>query len=147
MPQPPMRTLPPLGKKTPVSDRVDIVVIGCSTGGPNALAELLPALPADFPVPILIVQHMPPAFTRFLAQRLNASSKLQVKEAEEGATVEPGTVWIAPGDRHMVAVREGTVVRLTTNQDSPENSCRPSVDVCSARWRRHITVRLYWPSS
>jgi two-component system chemotaxis response regulator CheB len=125
----PGRTLPALSKKTTVSGRIEVVVIGCSTGGPNALAELVPALPADFPVPILIVQHMPPAFTRFLAQRLNASSKLLVKEAVEGAIVEPGTVWIAPGDHHMVAVRAGTSVRLATNQDSPENSCRPSVDV------------------
>ena len=116
-------------KKPLSTERIEVVAIGCSTGGPNALAEILPALPADFPVPILIVQHMPPAFTRFLAQRLNTSSKLQVKEAEEGALVEPGTVWIAPGGHHMTAVREGTAVRLHTNQDSPENSCRPSVDV------------------
>jgi two-component system chemotaxis response regulator CheB len=125
----PKRILPALSQRNAAPDRIDVVVIGCSTGGPNALAELLPALPADFPVPILIVQHMPPAFTRFLAQRLNASSKLQVKEAEAGAIVEPGTAWIAPGDHHMVAVRVGTTVRLATNQDSPENSCRPSVDV------------------
>jgi two-component system chemotaxis response regulator CheB len=116
-------------KKPLSTERIEVVAVGCSTGGPNALAEILPALPADFPVPILIVQHMPPAFTRFLAQRLNTSSKLQVKEAEEGALVEPGTVWIAPGGHHMTAVREGTAVRLHTNQDSPENSCRPSVDV------------------
>jgi two-component system chemotaxis response regulator CheB len=127
-PQPLTKRILPAPRNA-VSDRIDIVVIGCSTGGPNALAELLPALPSDFPVPILIVQHMPPAFTRFLAQRLNASSKLQVKEALDGALVEPGTVWIAPGDHHMVAVRAGTSVRLATNQDSPENSCRPSVDV------------------
>jgi two-component system chemotaxis response regulator CheB len=125
----PQRTIPTLGKRTPVLQRIDVVVIGCSTGGPNALAQLVPALPADFPVPVLIVQHMPPAFTHFLAQRLNASSRLQVKEAVAGALVEPGTVWIAPGDHHMVALREGTAVRLGTNQDSPENSCRPSVDV------------------
>ena len=123
------RALLPVKDSTPVISRVDVVVIGCSTGGPNALAELLPALPADFPVPILIVQHMPPAFTRFLAQRLNSSSKLQVNEAVAGTIIEPGTVWIAPGDYHMVTVREGTTIKLGTNQNSPENSCRPSVDV------------------
>jgi len=116
-------------KQRPGSRRIEVVVIGCSTGGPNALAEILPALPANFPVPILIVQHMPPAFTRFLAQRLNASSKLNVKEVESGDIVDAGTVWIAPGDNHVLAVREGTSVRLITNQDCPENSCRPSVDV------------------
>ena len=123
------RLLPSPSKNSAAIERIDVVVIGCSTGGPNALAEILPALPVDFPVPILIVQHMPPAFTRFLAQRLNATCKLQVKEAVGGEIVDPGIVWIAPGDNHMLAVREGTSVRLAINQESPENSCRPSVDV------------------
>jgi two-component system chemotaxis response regulator CheB len=122
-------TLPPLNKVSSVPHRIDVVALGSSTGGPNALAELIPVLPANFPVPILIVQHMPPAFTRFLAQRLNASSKLQVKEAVDGAIAEAGTVWIAPGGYHMEAVRAGTSVRLFMNQESAENSCRPSVDV------------------
>lgn len=108
---------------------VDVVVIGCSTGGPNVLAEMLPLIPADFPVPILIVQHMPPAFTRFLAQRLDKFSNLHVEEAVHGSILEPGTAWIAPGNYHMVAVRNGNDMRIATNQESPENSCRPSVDV------------------
>jgi two-component system chemotaxis response regulator CheB len=133
-PQPALQILPkpallPPIKRNSTLERIDVVVIGSSTGGPNALAELLPALPVDFRVPVLVVQHMPAAFTHFLAQRLNASSKLEVKEAVAGAIVEPGTVWIAPGDFHMVALREGTSIRLGTNKDNPENSCRPSVDV------------------
>ncbi len=83
--------------------RIDILAIGVSTGGPNALAEVLPALPADFPIPIVIVQHMPPMFTKFLADRLSSVSKLSVREGEEGGLVEPGVVWIAPGNHHMVA--------------------------------------------
>ncbi len=111
------------------SGRIDVLVIGSSTGGPNALAEVLPQLPRDFPLPVLIVQHMPPMFTRFLAQRLDALSPLTVKEAFAGAEVAPGTAWVAPGDYHAIAVRDGVHVRLATNQSPPENSCRPSVDV------------------
>ncbi len=110
-------------------DGVDVVAIGVSTGGPNALARVLPALPADFPVPIVIVQHMPPLFTKFLADRLSASSHLKVEEGRAGAVLEPGTVWIAPGNYHMVVERTGDTVRLATNQEPQENSCRPSVDV------------------
>lgn len=109
--------------------RIDVVAIGSSTGGPNALAEVLPQLPADFPVPVVVVQHMPPMFTKFLAQRLDALSGLEVKEAASGVDVVPGIAWIAPGDYHAVAVRDGVHVRLATNQAPPENSCRPSVDV------------------
>ncbi len=111
------------------SGRIEALVIGSSTGGPNALAEVLPQLPRDFPVPVLIVQHMPPMFTRFLAQRLDALSPLTVKEAFAGADVLPGTAWVAPGDYHAIAVRDGVHVRLATNQAPAENSCRPSVDV------------------
>ena len=108
---------------------VDVLAIGVSTGGPNALADLLPTLPADFPVPVVIVQHMPPMFTRLLAERLDARSPLRVLEAAPGEVVEPGTIWIAPGDFHMVVQRDGTRVRLATHQGPAENSCRPSVDV------------------
>jgi two-component system chemotaxis response regulator CheB len=108
--------------------RADVVAIGVSTGGPNALADVIPRLPADFPLPVLIVQHMPPVFTRLLAERLAATSKVQVKEGVEGGVVEPGTVWIAPGNQHMLLRRDGTDVRLVLNSDPPENSCRPAVD-------------------
>ncbi|MGC2112067.1 MAG: chemotaxis response regulator protein-glutamate methylesterase [Candidatus Korobacteraceae bacterium] len=110
-------------------DRIEVVAIGCSTGGPNALAQILPALPADFPVPLLVVQHMPPAFTRFLAQRLNGLCQLPVEEGRKGEMVKPGTMWIAPGGYHMGVTREGDDTRLCISSEPPENSCRPSVDV------------------
>ncbi len=108
--------------------RIDLLAIGTSTGGPNALAELIPAIPADFPVPVVIVQHMPPVFTRLLAGRLNDKSQLTVQEAKAGQVIKAGEAWIAPGDYHMTVERLGTTVRLALNQDQPENSCRPAVD-------------------
>ena len=111
------------------NQRVDIVAIGTSTGGPNALAEVIPRLPGNFPVPIVIVQHMPPTFTRFLAERLTATSSLVVREGVPGALLEPGDAWIAPGDYHLNLRRVETSVRLGVFQAAPENSCRPSVDV------------------
>ena len=108
---------------------VHAVAIGCSTGGPNALAEVLPRLSASFPVPILIVQHMPPMFTRLLADRLTAQSSLKVHEAATGMVVQPGNAYVAPGDYHMTVVRSGDQVRIVTQQDPPENSCRPAADV------------------
>ncbi len=111
------------------SSRLEVVVIGISTGGPNALAEILPLLPKDFPVPLLVVQHMPPIFTKFLADRLASKCRMAVSEASGGEILEAGHVYIAPGDHHMAVEREGGAVRLRLNKDSPENSCRPSVDV------------------
>jgi two-component system, chemotaxis family, protein-glutamate methylesterase/glutaminase len=109
--------------------RVEILAIGTSTGGPNALAELLPAMPADFPIPIVIVQHMPPVFTRMLAERLNKQSLIRVHEGESGRTLVPGHAWIAPGDHHMIVERHGSELQLALNQAPPEHSCRPAVDV------------------
>lgn len=108
---------------------IKIVVIGVSTGGPNALAEIIPALPVDLPVPVMIVQHMPPMFTRLLAERLDAQAPLHVVESSDGMIVERGNIYIAPGDYHLEAVRVGTEVRTRLNQDARENSCRPAVDV------------------
>jgi two-component system chemotaxis response regulator CheB len=125
------RAAPPISPtKRALSDRpIEILAIGTSTGGPNALAELIPRLPEDFPIPTVIVQHMPPLFTRLLAERLNAQSKLAIKEAEAGQAIEPGHVWIARGDYHMTVGRKGMRVLLNLNQEPPENSCRPAVDV------------------
>jgi len=109
--------------------RVDVLAIGTSTGGPGALMDLIARLPADFPVPILIVQHMPPIFTKLLADRLAATSSLSVAEAAGGRAVSPGQAWIAPGDFHMEVRRDGPAVRIVTQQNAPENSCRPAVDV------------------
>ena len=108
---------------------LDVLAIGSSTGGPNALAELIGSLPGDLGIPILIVQHMPPVFTQLLAERLDRSSRLRVREAVDGAVVRANEVWLAPGDFHMVVSREGTNAVLHTNKGPAENSCRPAVDV------------------
>jgi len=126
---------------------VELVAIGTSTGGPNALADIVSVLPAEFPAPILVVQHMPPMFTRFLAQRLANISALPVKEAAEGDGLQPGHVFVAPGDYHMIVVRDGTSGKLRLGQEPPENSCRPSVDVlfrsvAAAFGRRALAVVL-----
>ena len=120
---------PPEPKPRQRAGSIDVVAIGCSTGGPNALAEVLPHLPRELGVPVLVVQHMPPIFTRFLAQRLDSICALRVREAVAGEAVQPGTIWIAPGDFHLKVVRGGAGLLLGTEQSPPENSCRPSVDV------------------
>jgi two-component system chemotaxis response regulator CheB len=109
--------------------RLEVVAIGTSTGGPNALAEVFGSLPAELPVPVVIVQHMPPMFTRLLADRLSAQFAVKVEEGRAGGTLRAGHAWIAPGDYHMILVRDGVHVRLLVHQDPPENSCRPAVDV------------------
>ena len=108
---------------------IEIVVIGASTGGPNALTEVLEALPADFPVPILVVQHLPKNFTTFFAQRLDASCALTVREAIDGARIAPGAVWIAPGDLHLETHSSTRGFRMATSNSPLVNSCRPAADV------------------
>ena len=115
--------------RRPTPGRVEVVAIGISTGGPNALSELFPTFPADFSVPIVVVQHMPPVFTKLLADRLEAKSNIQVEEGSPGQAVEAGHAFIAPGDYHMIVQKEDRAVRIRTNQEPPENSCRPAVDV------------------
>jgi two-component system chemotaxis response regulator CheB len=105
------------------------VVVGVSTGGPQALSRIIPRLPAGLTVPIVVVQHMPPVFTRFLAERLDAQSTVPVVEAEDGMPALPGRVHIAAGGSHLrlESVRGEVVLR---HDDGPmENSCRPAVDV------------------
>jgi two-component system chemotaxis response regulator CheB len=109
--------------------RVAVVVIGASTGGPNALAELFPTFPPDWSVPLLVVQHMPPGFTARLAERLAEKSRLGVREAVAGEPVAAAQAWVAPGDYHLLVRREGQAVRLALSQEPPVNSCRPAVDV------------------
>jgi two-component system chemotaxis response regulator CheB len=139
--RPAVRPLPsrPIGPVRPVQataitrpagiGRVDIVAIGASTGGPEALAKVLPALPADFPVPVVMVQHMPPLFTRMFAERLDRTCALHVVEATDRMPIGPGMVVLAPGDRHLTVERQGTSVIARLNDGPPENSCRPAVDV------------------
>jgi len=120
--------------------KVEIVVIGVSTGGPTALEAVLPKLAENFPVPVMIVQHMPKLFTGELAERLDRRCALRVREAREGAEVVPGTIWLAPGDAHMevaeaingaaAADRKGVVRRNTVHlhQQQSLNHCKPSAD-------------------
>jgi two-component system, chemotaxis family, protein-glutamate methylesterase/glutaminase len=108
---------------------VDVVVIGVSTGGPDALTTLIPALPGDFPVPIAVVQHMPPIFTDLFAKRLDTHSQLHVAEARAGDRLAPGEVLIAPGDFHLRLRADNLGVVAQLDQGTPENYCRPSVDV------------------
>jgi two-component system chemotaxis response regulator CheB len=112
--------------------RPRVVVIGVSTGGPNALGAILPQFPAEFPLPILLVQHMPPLFTQFLAERLSNSCHLTVKEASQGDPVAAGLIFIAPGNFHMKVAGLGADTRVFLDQSPPQNSCRPSVDALFA---------------
>lgn len=117
---------PPAKKKT---GPIQLVVIGVSTGGPAALAAMMPMLPADLRVPVVIVQHMPPIFTTMLAQRLDSLSKLTVSEAQEFEHPLPGHAYIAPGGQHLEVRKRATGFTFALTEDEPENSCRPAVDV------------------
>lgn len=105
-----------------------IVAIGSSTGGPNALSAIIPRLPGNLPVPVVIAQHMPPLFTAQLAETLDAASALTVREGAHGDLLKPGHVYIAPGGRHMRVSGAGNVRHVEITDDPPENHCRPAVD-------------------
>jgi two-component system chemotaxis response regulator CheB len=121
----PQRPRDPGLRETPY----EVLAVGSSTGGPDALAKFLGGLPGDLPVPVVLVQHMPPIFTRLLAERLNSNCALTILEAEEGMTLRPGTVLVAPGGRHLeIVAKAGSVVARLTD-GPPENYCRPAVDV------------------
>ncbi|MFC0080878.1 chemotaxis response regulator protein-glutamate methylesterase [Aciditerrimonas ferrireducens] len=120
---------PPLATRVRRPARPEVVLVGVSTGGPSALAELLPSLPAGLGVPVLVVQHMPAIFTRLLAERLDRSAPLRVREALDGEPLEPGTVLVAPGGRHLAVERRGGQVVAACLDDPPEHFCRPAVDV------------------
>jgi two-component system chemotaxis response regulator CheB len=107
----------------------ELILIGVSTGGPNALSRVLPRLPADLGVPVLVVQHMPPIFTRSLAVSLDARCPLTVKEAEDGEPLLAGTVYLAPGGLHMKLGGASARRTIQVTNDPPENNCRPSADV------------------
>jgi len=109
--------------------RPELVLIGVSTGGPAALARMLPLLPKDIGVPIAVVQHMPPIFTQSLAESLTSKCSLRVREAADGDKLEPGLVLIAPGGRQMrLASCQDALARAQITDDPPENNCRPAVD-------------------
>src|SRR5262249_25069729 len=105
------------------------IAIGLSTGGPQALAEVLGALPETFAAPILVVQHMPGVFTRFFAERLNGQTPLTVVEAEDGCAIERGHVYVAPGDFHLIVRASGRDIVTAMHQDAPVNAHRPAADV------------------
>jgi two-component system chemotaxis response regulator CheB len=124
-------TMPPANRPQSVSSVPAVVAIGVSTGGPAALEVLLPALPASFPLPVLIVQHMPELFTGVFAQRLDSRCHLRVREAAEGDPVRAGTIYIARGNWHMEVLAAsclGQPPTLHLNQGPLENHCRPAVD-------------------
>ena len=124
----------PFKHEAPKPTRIDVVAFGVSTGGPDALEKVIPQLPPDLGVPIIIVQHMPPVFTKSLAESLDKRSAVSVQEAVDGQAIEPNIALIAPGGRHMVVRsrrdadtgRRNAVVGL--NDSPPENNCRPAVD-------------------
>jgi two-component system chemotaxis response regulator CheB len=118
----------PAARRAP-GGRIDLLAIGSSTGGPDALTKVLIGLPADLPVPIVITQHMPPVFTRMFAERLDRSTPLRVVEATDGMELTAGWAYIAPGDQHLVLHRRGTATLTQLSGAPPENSCRPAVDV------------------
>lgn len=109
---------------------VEIVAIGTSTGGPSALQEVLTKLPGDFPVPILVAQHMPPGFTKPLAKRLDGLCELTVREGIHGEALNAGTVYFAPAGKQMQVMRRGTQLQLHIGDESPISTLyHPSVDV------------------
>jgi two-component system chemotaxis response regulator CheB len=126
-----------------IRSKSQIIGIGISTGGPNALTKMIPMLPKDLKVPILIVQHMPPVFTASLADSLNKKSALEVVEAKDGDTVKPGKVFIAPGGRQMkiVAGADGLTRKIKITDDPPENSCKPSADYLFRSIAQHYIGR------
>lgn len=107
---------------------VNCICLAVSTGGPNALVEVIPKLPRDIGVPVLMVQHMPPMFTKILAERLSAGGNIPVHEATDGMLVNRNNVYLAPGDFHMELKRDGNLIRTSLNQGPQENSCRPAAD-------------------
>jgi two-component system chemotaxis response regulator CheB len=120
---------PPLVPPIHRTGQFDAVAIGASTGGPEALARLLPVLTNKASVPVFIVQHMPPGMTRYLADSLGRKCDYRVVEVSDGEVVQPRTAYIARGGRHMIVrKREGRIV-TALNDQPPENGCRPSVDV------------------
>lgn len=120
---------PPMPVRTTGERRISVVAIGSSTGGPKALQEIIPRLPKEFPVPIIIAQHMPATFTGPFAQRLNELSQIAVKEAKEGDVLKPGLVLIAPGGGHMRVQRRRSLETVISISDAIEDYIyRPSVD-------------------
>lgn len=138
---------PPTTNPKPSSSFTHLVAIGTSTGGPRALHEVLTGIPADFPAPILVVQHMPPKFTHSLAQRLDNFCSINVREAVDGELIETATAYIAPGGKHMSLRKEVTgTYRIKLSDEAPKGGHKPSVDVMfeslvgHQQLKRHIVL-------
>ncbi len=137
-----VRPVSPASPRKPVrkaTTRDPIVLIAISTGGPAALERVIPRLPESFRASVIVVQHMPKAFTKALARRLDGISALSVREAAMGDALEPGTVLIAPGDRHLVFDSAG---RVKLTETPPVNGCRPSADVTLQAASRALSGRV-----
>ncbi len=119
---------PLIALRPEVIARPHALAIGCSTGGPNALQQLLKAIPGPLRIPVFVTQHMPPTFTALLAANLSRETAHVCAEARDGEAVRAGQVYIAPGDYHMTIVRQGTDLVIKLNQNEKENFCRPAVD-------------------
>jgi two-component system chemotaxis response regulator CheB len=130
-PRPATQAAPPAARRarTRPASPLQVIAIGSSTGGPEALARVLGALSDAPSVPVVVVQHMPPVFTELLAQRLDRLGPATVVEATDGAVLRPGYVYIAPGGRHLEVARRGAVAVTRLHDGAPENYSRPSVDV------------------
>lgn len=125
----PVAATPVVTATTPPTDlRPEVLLVGCSTGGPDALSRVLEELPGTLPVPVLVVQHMPPLFTTMFAERLDRVSALSVREAGDGEEVRAGEVLIAPGGLHLTVTESAGSVRTALVDGPPENFCKPAVD-------------------
>ncbi len=127
-------------KDTKISN---LIAIGTSTGGPRALQEIIPFIPEDINGCILVVQHMPPGFTKSLANRLNSMSNIIVKEAEDGEKLLRGYCYIAPGDCHMRIEEKNNIFSIRLGSDEPVSGHRPSVDVLMESVAKHTTLNTY----
>lgn len=133
----------PIVRKYPSEKMTSIVAIGVSTGGPKALQEVIAHLPSEIPAGVLIVQHMPPGFTRSLAERLNNLSKITVKEAQDGDIIESGVALIAPGDKHMLVEKNGKgqyIIKLSSIP--PEGGHRPAANVMYRSLQHLVGIQL-----
>jgi two-component system chemotaxis response regulator CheB len=129
-PEPAVSRSPRQANSGAVDFEPQLLALAASTGGPNALATVIAGLPRDFPLPVLVTQHMPPLFTTMFAQRLARESMLECEEARDGEVVRPGRVYVAPGDHHLMIVSSG-VMRIPTihvSSDPPEHHCRPAAN-------------------
>lgn len=124
----PAAVLPSTGERRQNRGPYSVLVIGASTGGTDALTEVLSELPASLPVPVVIVQHMPSEFTQQFAERLNSNSELSVRQGKDGEAISAGNAYLAPGGYHMVLQRKANELKLSLNKKPKEHCCRPAVD-------------------